>query len=257
MLNSHLKSHSNEYPFKCSKCSYATKYRQALYIHSSKANHAVEEYDRGNDDDVKLNQHFRIQHTKLSEEKKKELIKIPSENSSPLNETRSPLRSVHNGIDIFQINQEHREGSDDKEKQTDFEPIVNNRYHFDLKDRSLPHERFNTWCPGKSESIANKETEGDEASLSSPLDLSINKSSPETRSEQRDAMKRCDFCSIIFEDSSLFLCHMTCHDPETPFKCNLCGKRTRNKVEFFLHLCEISHHASVFGKCLSSRDSTT
>ena len=265
MLNSHLKSHSNEYPFKCSKCSYATKYRQALYIHSSKANHAFEEQDRGNDDEMKWNQHFKNQHSELSEEETKELIGIPSENSSPLNEARSPPRSVRNGIDIFQINQEHGEGSNGKEKQTDLESIVNHRHHFDLKGQmlhsfptyGLPHERFNTWYPGKFKLMLNKETEDDETSLSSPLDLSVNKSSPEKRSEQKDAVKRCDFCSIIFEDSSLFLCHMTCHDPEIPFKCNLCGKRTRNKVEFFLHLCEIGHHAGVFEKFLSCRDSTT
>lgn len=39
MLNSHKKSHSNDYPFRCGVCNYAAKYRHALNIHLRKKKH--------------------------------------------------------------------------------------------------------------------------------------------------------------------------------------------------------------------------
>lgn len=39
MLNSHKKSHSNDYPYRCGVCNYAAKYRHALNIHLRKKRH--------------------------------------------------------------------------------------------------------------------------------------------------------------------------------------------------------------------------
>lgn len=39
MLNSHMKSHTNIYQFRCRDCTYATKYCHSLKLHLRKYNH--------------------------------------------------------------------------------------------------------------------------------------------------------------------------------------------------------------------------
>ncbi|XP_069676651.1 protein hunchback [Periplaneta americana] len=51
----------------------------------------------------------------------------------------------------------------------------------------------------------------------------------------------CSYCDIIFSDVVLYTMHKGYHGFEDPFKCNMCGEQTANKVEFFLHIARSSH----------------
>jgi hunchback-like protein len=51
----------------------------------------------------------------------------------------------------------------------------------------------------------------------------------------------CDHCDIAFSDVVLYSMHKGYHGYQDPFKCNMCGVQTANKVEFFLHIARSSH----------------
>ena len=51
----------------------------------------------------------------------------------------------------------------------------------------------------------------------------------------------CDFCDIIFKDCVMYTMHMGYHGYKDPFKCNMCGHQSGNKVEFFLHIARAAH----------------
>lgn len=51
----------------------------------------------------------------------------------------------------------------------------------------------------------------------------------------------CKFCEIAFMDSIMFTIHMGYHGYQNPFKCNMCGEETTDKVGFFLHIARKAH----------------
>ena len=51
----------------------------------------------------------------------------------------------------------------------------------------------------------------------------------------------CKFCEIAFMDSIMFTIHMGYHGFQNPFKCNMCGEETVDKVGFFLHIARKAH----------------
>ena len=56
----------------------------------------------------------------------------------------------------------------------------------------------------------------------------------------------CKFCDIAFMDSTMFYIHMGYHmnhmsHNQNPYKCNMCGEETPDKVGFFLHIARKAH----------------
>ena len=52
----------------------------------------------------------------------------------------------------------------------------------------------------------------------------------------------CKFCEIAFMDSIMYTIHMGYHGFQNPFKCNMCGVETPDKVSFFMHVATKSHN---------------
>ena len=82
MLNSHLKSHSPECPYKCGQCSYTSKYKQPLYVHCVKMRHIQE---RGNNFEGKAEPTRINKVEKVVDEKHTITNKINTEKFNPQN----------------------------------------------------------------------------------------------------------------------------------------------------------------------------
>jgi hunchback-like protein len=54
-------------------------------------------------------------------------------------------------------------------------------------------------------------------------------------------MFECKFCGIIFKDNILYSIHMGYHGYNDVFHCNMCGTKTENAVQFFLHIAKYPH----------------
>ncbi|XP_050409178.1 uncharacterized protein LOC126824050 isoform X2 [Patella vulgata] len=52
----------------------------------------------------------------------------------------------------------------------------------------------------------------------------------------------CTFCDIAFRDCVMYTMHMGYHGYQNPYKCNMCGNISRDKVEFFLHIARTAHN---------------
>lgn len=51
----------------------------------------------------------------------------------------------------------------------------------------------------------------------------------------------CQYCDISFSDCIMYTMHMGYHGYTNPFKCNMCGIETNDKVSFFLHIARAAH----------------
>lgn len=51
----------------------------------------------------------------------------------------------------------------------------------------------------------------------------------------------CQYCDISFRDCIMYTMHMGYHGYKDPFKCNMCGQDTQDKVAFFLHIARTAH----------------
>ncbi|PSN42713.1 hypothetical protein C0J52_14305 [Blattella germanica] len=51
----------------------------------------------------------------------------------------------------------------------------------------------------------------------------------------------CEFCGIIFFSEVLHSIHKGYHDYQNPFRCNMCGELTGDKIEFNVHIARKSH----------------
>lgn len=51
----------------------------------------------------------------------------------------------------------------------------------------------------------------------------------------------CNHCAITFRDCIMYTVHMGYHGYQDPFKCNMCGHASTNRVEFFLHIARAAH----------------
>ncbi|XP_063406924.1 uncharacterized protein LOC134690799 isoform X3 [Mytilus trossulus] len=52
----------------------------------------------------------------------------------------------------------------------------------------------------------------------------------------------CAYCEIAFKDCVMYTMHMGYHGYKDPFKCNMCGHCSKDKVEFFLHIARAAHN---------------
>jgi hunchback-like protein len=83
------------------------------------------------------------------------------------------------------------------------------------------------------------------------LDFSNNNNNNSRQRQDLNAVKlespgsrptMCKYCEISFPDHVLYSMHMSYHSGDRdPFHCKSCGKKTQDKVSFFLHLTTDSH----------------
>lgn len=59
--------------------------------------------------------------------------------------------------------------------------------------------------------------------------------------EKKSDIYNCQYCDILFKDVIMYTMHMGYHGYKDPFTCNMCGKQSGDKVEFFLHIARTSH----------------
>ncbi len=58
---------------------------------------------------------------------------------------------------------------------------------------------------------------------------------------QRGSQFECIHCDIAFKDCIMYTMHMGYHGYHDPFKCNMCGHSSGDKIEFFLHIARAAH----------------
>lgn len=115
------------------------------------------------------------------------------------------------------------------------------------------HDHSSTHSPTSdslsSSTILFNETEDKNLSeiQSQPIDLkqaeTMSNEEIDVSSEKYD----CTHCGIIFTDYLLFLFHKNLHSSnETPFKCGLCQKECKNRLEFNTHIVQDQHSNSHF-----------
>lgn len=143
------------------------------------------------------------------------------------------------------------------------EPVEWNRTTNDLPldlSRSAPHSpvaiiqsnqqttiKTHSQLPpeGCSSSSSSFQPEGTNKQFQSSTTSNASSSSSSSRRKGRAAKLetfQCDFCDMLFKDAEMFSIHMNYHGFEDPFKCHVCGLRTTNRLEFFVHLTRDPHN---------------
>lgn len=51
----------------------------------------------------------------------------------------------------------------------------------------------------------------------------------------------CNHCDMGFRDNVTHFLHMGYHTYDDPFKCNKCGHRSTNAIDFFVHMARVAH----------------
>ncbi|XP_067665934.1 protein hunchback-like isoform X2 [Haliotis asinina] len=82
-----------------------------------------------------------------------------------------------------------------------------------------------------------------EKSLTLPSELSLNALNHSKTKPFRGADSfECHYCEIAFRDCVMYTMHMGYHGYQDPYKCNMCGHCSKDKVEFFLHIARAAHN---------------
>lgn len=85
----------------------------------------------------------------------------------------------------------------------------------------------------------NQELEEEEKmSLDEKVDKDERKNAPSGTRKERYS---CPYCDISFTDCIMYTMHMGYHGYQNPFKCNMCGDESNDKVSFFLHIARAPH----------------
>jgi hunchback-like protein len=125
---------------------------------------------------------------------------------------------------------------------------ANRNYSFVLESEE------SSLSPEKTDNITNKRQENVQDSQHPQSKIrKMNAELPRVEERNRNAPAKnalssskpevycCDHCDITFSDVILYSMHKGYHGYQDPFKCNMCGAQTANKVEFFLHIARSSH----------------
>ena len=115
-------------------------------------------------------------------------------------------------LDDKNINQEHIDDDDDEDEQL-------------MNQRTAPINKVTTTTTSTSSS-----SETSAISTTTPTVNKIN-----------TVVSECKFCGIIFKDNILYTLHMGYHGYNDVFKCNMCGEKCDDHVQFFLHIAKFPH----------------
>ena len=73
-------------------------------------------------------------------------------------------------------------------------------------------------------------------------------SATQTRSSRRNSTSSklyycdCNYCDVTFGDDAMHALHTSCHDPQDPFKCKICGEQCDEKYNFNEHIWKGMHN---------------
>lgn len=90
--------------------------------------------------------------------------------------------------------------------------------------------------------------ESDDNALTERSIHSVREDTTSSESEQPDNtrdMYECKHCDIYFKSCVLHTLHMGCHGYNDPFKCNTCGVRCKNAIEFHCHFARGNHDGAL------------
>ena len=73
------------------------------------------------------------------------------------------------------------------------------------------------------------------------IDLQTEANSSSIPRPDHGGQYECQHCDISFRDCIMYTMHMGYHGYHNPFKCNMCGQTSKDKVEFFLHVARTAH----------------
>nr|AKG93293.1 hunchback [Euperipatoides rowelli] len=76
--------------------------------------------------------------------------------------------------------------------------------------------------------------------MTPPKDEFTNESDSKINEKWSEAFE-CQYCDMAFRDCVMYTMHMGYHGYQDPFKCNMCGHQTKDRVSFFLHIARAPH----------------
>ncbi|CAO1437087.1 unnamed protein product [Diamesa serratosioi] len=98
-----------------------------------------------------------------------------------------------------------------------------------MNQRTTPINKVTTTTTTTSAASVSSET----SAISTTSSTIVSKISTE--------VSECKFCGIIFKDNILYTLHMGYHGYNDVFKCNMCGEKCDDHVQFFLHIAKFPH----------------
>ncbi|KAM3177416.1 hypothetical protein ACTXT7_004591 [Hymenolepis weldensis] len=250
MLNSHSKSHSNIYQYRCSECKYAAKYLHSLKQHIRKHKHGrpvVMNIDGSLPENMSS---LGVQPLEGNQETHPFSLLSPSLPFSPLsfNPSSMPLVS-ESQIKLIESLIRPSLG-------TGFAPGIMSVFpqsHLTVPPVSIQSSLGTDFAPRimpmfpqaqsgvPSQRVPSVSTQPDEA----PLDLSAPKKIT-IKTEESDSVKHgefgCSFCSLRFPDSQSAFNHQTTHSPSDPTLCKSSEFRCTPPISLN------GHEATIFSK---------
>nr|QRF78284.1 hunchback [Terebratalia transversa] len=130
---------------------------------------------------------------------------------------------------------------------SDAEKAVKAAYHQSLQIRAQkfirdPQAQFSPGIPLSNGYV----TQGEEAPQHPAIDPQLIAHMRQQMAAQIEEARsgksyECRHCDIAFRDCIMYTMHMGYHGYQNPFKCNMCGHESTDKVDFFLHIARASH----------------
>nr|XP_039251548.1 zinc finger protein Pegasus-like [Styela clava] len=108
---------------------------------------------------------------------------------------------------------------------------------------SFTNNTSDIFIPNSSNHLSDDKTTEDKSSVVIPAQnnaVSASDSSPTTKD-----MYACKHCDIYFKNCVLHTLHMGCHGYDDPFKCNTCGVKCNNAIEFHCHFARGNHNGAL------------
>ena len=63
-----------------------------------------------------------------------------------------------------------------------------------------------------------------------PVTRNMTSSATQTQlADSTSSELKCECCDVIFSDDAMYAVHMSCHLPQDPFKCKICGEQCGEK----------------------------
>lgn len=271
MLNSHLKSHSNTYPYRCGGCSYATKYLHTLKMHLQKTKHTqgivlnadgtpnpypIDVYGTRRGPKQKKNTKLGVDPPQTPLAGNVQMFEqsqhMPSFNAllgqSPLvpfsltpqelYRTQEVLMAHNIMLNLFNQHAAHNVQADPQQTNcSKYDGEVGANGVLDLSNRS-----------SKSSQIDEDEEMTmafDNVEVVHHSDSSLCEDrKEEIRPETKEPIFTCHHCNIDFKGKSgefMYRIHMGHHGFNKPFTCNMCGEDCENVVNFTMHISKGAH----------------
>ena len=232
MLNSHMKSHTNVYQYRCADCSYASKYCHSLKVHLAKLKHSQA---------LILNVDGSLPENASS-------LSIKSNNNEVSLARQSTAALPTSFLPLFPSLPTASQDISMESSQVNIELM--SAFIISMQKQAFnqafpPPSIASTYPPFLNLPLSHGEVSSTATYNESVLDLSTRKPSSGVNVEDSETTAavqfECPYCEIIFKNETHFEMHNQFHDSKEPFHCKRCGISYKNSVEFFNHINENEH----------------